>query len=116
MSEHNKINYLEIPSQDLAISKAFFKSVFGWGFIDYGREYTCFTNAGITGGFYLSNQQAQTQHGSVLMVMYSDNLSDTEQKIIAANGQITKPTFSFPGGQRFHFSDPNGNEYAVWTE
>lgn len=80
MSAHNKINYLELPSQDLALTKSFFKAVFGWGFIDYGREYTCFTEAGLNGGFYYSSLQARTESGSVLVVLYSDDLEATQQK------------------------------------
>jgi len=116
MTQHEKINYIEFPAKDIAITKAFFSDVFGWSFLDYGPEYSAFSNAGIDGGFYKSDLSASTQSGSVLVVFFSKNLEQTQTKITTAGGAIIKPIFSFPGGRRFHFSDPNGNEYAVWSE
>ncbi len=80
------------------------------------REYTAFSNAGIRGGFYQSDLMVSTGNGSALIVLYSKNLEQTTAKIEAAGGSIVKPIFDFPGGRRFHFSDPNGNEYAVWSD
>lgn len=57
-----------------------------------------------------------TQTGSALIVFYSKDLKQTQTKIVDAGGQVVKPIFSFPGGRRFHFCDPNGNEYAVWSD
>lgn len=113
-----KINYLEFPAKDLAATKSFFSQVFGWQFTDYGPEYTAFfaENAGIDGGFYLSELVATTSNGSCLTVWFSDTLEDTEQRIVQAGGTIVKPCFAFPGGRRFHFTDPNGNEFAVWSD
>ena len=116
MSNHEKIDYVEFPSKDIGKTKAFFGSVFNWQFSDYGPEYIAFSNQGVNGGFYLSENAASTTNGSVLIVFYSNNLPETEAKILAAGGEIVKETFSFPGGFRFHFADPNGNEYAVWSE
>ncbi|MCG6201698.1 VOC family protein [Psychromonas antarctica] len=116
MSAHEKINYLEFPSKNLIKTKSFFCSVFDWQFKDYGSEYSVFLGAGINGGFYLANLSSTAKNGSALAVIYSNNISQTAQKIKQAGGLIIKPTFSFPGGVRFHFSDPNGNEYAVWSE
>ena len=116
MSKHEKISYLEFPAKDLAIAKTFFKQAFGWSFVDYGPEYAAFTDAGLAGGFYKSDLIASTQTGSVLVVLYSKALQTTQAKIEKAGGKIIKPIFAFPGGRRFHFSDPNGNEYAVWSE
>lgn len=115
MSPHEKINYLELPAHNLSAVKAFFKGVFGWRFTDYGPEYTAFSNAGLDGGFYKAEARSSTQNGAALIVFYSEALAATEAKIIAAGGEVVKPTFSFPGGQRFHFTDPCGNEYAVWS-
>ena len=113
-----KINYLEFPASDLAATKAFFKRVFDWQFTDYGPEYTAFSqdSAGIDGGFYQSNQVSTTATGGCLTVLFSDILEDAEQRIVAAGGNIVKPCFEFPGGRRFHFTDPNGNEFAVWSD
>ncbi len=116
MNAHEKINYLEFPSRNLDVTKDFLQRVFGWKFVDYGAEYTAFAEAGIDGGFYQSHLNVSADNGSVLVVLYSDDLEQTQQKIEAAGGAILKPVFSFPGGRRFHFCDPNGNEYAVWSD
>ncbi len=116
MIEHEKINYLEFPARDISLAKAFFASVFNWHFEDYGSEYSAFSNAGLKGGFYKSDKVAATEYGSALVVFYSNNLEDTLKKIELAGGTLVKPVFSFPGGRRFHFADPNGNEYAVWSD
>ncbi len=117
MNRSAKINYLEIPASDLSATKAFFKTVFAWEFTDYGPEYTAFDKAaGLDGGFYLSKEQAKAATGSVLVVFYSDDLADTQAKVEAAGGEISQAVFEFPGGRRFHFLDPNGNEFAVWSE
>lgn len=116
MNVHEKINYIEFPSKSLEVTKNFFASVFGWSFIDYGPEYTAFSNAGIDGGFYQSDLTTTTASGGALVVFYSKDLENTQLKIEDAGGSILKPVFPFPGGRRFHFSDPNGNEYAVWSD
>ena len=116
MNEHEKINYIEFPSRDLEVTKAFFSTVFGWSFIDYGPEYSAFSSQVINGGFYLSDQVSSSEKGGALIVFYSQELEKTQSKIEEAGGTSLKPIFSFPGGRRFHFSDPNGNEYAVWSD
>ena len=116
MDKHEKINYLEFPAKDIEATKSFFSTVFGWVFEDYGPEYTAFSNAGIDGGFFKSDLTASTEKGSALIVFYSKALEQTQTKIEQAGGTIIKSTFSFPGGRRFHFGDPNGNEYAVWSD
>lgn len=116
MNEREKINYVEFPAKDLEAAKAFFTTVFGWSFVDYGPEYTAFSNEGIDGGFFKSDLSASTENGSALIVFYSRDLERTQAKIEGAGGSIIKPIFLFPGGRRFHFADPNGNEYAVWSD
>jgi uncharacterized protein len=116
MKETGKINYLEIPSRDLEQTKQFFSSAFDWSFVDYGPEYIAIENAGIDGGFYKSELVATVENGSVLIVLYSAVLEETLTKVKRSAGVITKEIFSFPGGRRFHFTDPSGNEYAVWSE
>lgn len=113
---NNKINYLEIQVKSVGDTKKFFSAVFGWDFTDYGDDYTCFTNGGIDGGFYTSDKVHRVDTGSPLIVLYSSDLEKTQIKIESNGGEILKPTYSFPGGRRFHFSDPNGNEFAVWSE
>ncbi|WP_448548570.1 VOC family protein [Thalassotalea fusca] len=116
MEKHHNINYIEMPSADLTATKAFFASVFNWAFVDYGPEYSSFTAQGIDGGFYLSNNTMKTETGSALIVLYSNNLEQTLASVEAAGGKIIKPIFSFPGGRRFHFSEPGSGEFAVWSE
>jgi len=116
MNAHEKINYIELPARDIIAAKKFFSVVFGWTFLDYGPEYTAFTNGTLDGGFFESELTVAADKGSVLLVFYSQNLEQTQTKIKNAGGSIVKPVFAFPGGRRFHFSDPNGNEYAVWSD
>jgi len=112
------INYLEYPAKDIDKTKQFFETVFNWVFTDYGPEYIAFAkaDAGIDGGFYLSDNVSLSANGACLTVFYSEDLKQIEDKIVQNGGQIIKPTFDFPGGKRFHFTDPNGNEFAVWSD
>jgi len=116
MNEHEKINYVEFPASDIEATKSFFKEVFGWSFEDFGPDYTAFSNEGLDGGFYNSDLSASTEIGTALIIFYSQELEITESKIINASGKIIRPTFSFPGGRRFHFTEPSGNEFAVWSD
>jgi len=116
MNEHEKINYVELPAKDMQSTKDFFEQVFGWSFQDFGSEYSAFTNQGVNGGFYRSDLSSSTNNGAVLIVFYSNDLEATQEKVINANGVIVKPTFPFPGGRRFHFTEPSGNEFAVWSD
>ena len=116
MNLHEKINYVEFPAKDLAATKAFFQSVFGWSFVDYGPEYTAFENQGLDGGFFQSDLASSTEKGAALIVFYSNQLEATLAKVEKAGGSILRPIYSFPGGRRFHFTEPSGNEFAVWSE
>jgi predicted enzyme related to lactoylglutathione lyase len=116
MPEHEKIDYVEFPAKDIKAAKSFFKTVFNWSFEDFGPDYTAFSDQGIDGGFYRSELTASTQNGGALIVFYSKEMEKTMSKIVEAGGEIIRPIFSFPGGRRFHFGDPNGNEYAVWSD
>ena len=116
MNEHEKINYVEFPAKNIGATKDFFTAAFGWSFVDYGPEYTAFSNEGLDGGFFQSTLAASTENGSALIVFYSKDLEHTQAKIEGAGGSIIKPIFSFPGGRRFHFAYPNGNAYAPWSD
>lgn len=116
MPQHEKINYVEYPSLDIQATKQFFQQAFGWTFEDYGPDYAAFADQGLDGGFFKSDLPARTAHGSALIVFYSADLAGTLAKVTAAGGQVVKPIFSFPGGRRFHFTEPGGNEFAVWSE
>lgn len=116
MPEHEKINYVEFPSRDLGETKRFFECVFGWTFEDYGPDYTAFTGAGLNGGFHKAELRSVADKGGALIVLYSEDLADTQARIEAAGGAISVPVFEFPGGRRFHFREPSGNELAVWSD
>lgn len=116
MNQHETINYIELPAADLEKTRLFFTQVFDWEFTDYGPDYTAFSSTTMEGGFYRSDKTSSAEEGSALVVFYSNDLEMTERKITAAAGRILKPVFSFPGGRRFHFADPNGNEFAVWSD
>lgn len=118
MSEQGKIDYVEFPSRDLEATKAFFGQAFGWSFQDYGPEYSSFpaAAAGLSGGFFQADLKASTAAGSALVVIYSSDLEDTQQKVVDAGGTVVREIFSFPGGRRFHFTEPSGNEFAVWSD
>ncbi|MGB0467786.1 MAG: VOC family protein [Pontibacterium sp.] len=116
MNEHEKINYVEFPACDLIATKAFFEQAFGWQFQDFGQEYTAFSGQGLDGGFYQSELRSETASGAALIVFYSQNIKETQAKIEQAGGEICQPIFAFPGGHRFHFAEPSGNEFAVWSD
>lgn len=114
--EHGSINYIEFAANNFAETKQFFTSVFDWSFEDYGEEYTAFTAKGLMGGFYAADLKSQYEQGGALLVFYSERLEETLQKVESAGGKIAVPIFAFPGGRRFHFIEPSGNEMAVWGE
>jgi predicted enzyme related to lactoylglutathione lyase len=117
MNEHEKINYVEFPAKDIEATKNFFINAFGFSFQDFGPEYTAFSNQGIDGGFFKSvMSSSSTNNGAALIVFYSQTLEATQDKVEKAKGVIVKPIFSFPGGRRFHFTEPSGNEFAVWSD
>lgn len=113
MFEDGKISYVEMPGKDLPATKAFYAKAFGWTFTDYGPTYAAFAEAGLDGGFQADLEAGLTQP---LVVLFAHDLEAMETKVKASGGVITVPIFSFPGGRRFHFRDPSGNELAVFTE
>ena len=113
MSVNHHINYLEFYANDLTKIKEFYSSVFGWKFTDYGEMYTAFTNSGLEGGFQWTDDEIVN---GVLVILYHEQLEETKEKVIKFGGKISEEIFSFPGGRRFHFLDPSGNELAVWSE
>jgi predicted enzyme related to lactoylglutathione lyase len=115
-AHHHKINYIEFSSTDIAKTKMFYDTVFGWSFQDWGPDYVSFSSesGGIDGGF--ARSEAAAGKPAPLVVLYSADLKATEDAIVAAGGSIVVPPFEFPGGRRFHFSDGAGNVLAVWSE
>ncbi|ENK1257805.1 VOC family protein [Vibrio vulnificus] len=116
MNQHEKLNYVEFAAKDLESTKAFFSKVFGWEFVDYGPEYAAFSNEGLDGGFFKSERSSRTESGGALLVFYSSDIEATLDKVVKNDGEIIRPIFEFPGGCRFHFVEPSGNEFAVWSE
>ena len=117
-ARHHTINYIEIAVAAVDRAKTFYNSVFGWNFTDYGPDYASFSaeNAGIDGGLRTANASRTSAPDEPLIVLYSEDLDCTQAGILAAGGAIVVPTFEFPGGRRFHFSDGVGNVLAVWSE
>ena len=111
MSEH--IDYVELPGGELSTTKSFYTAAFGWTFTDYGPSYAGFDNAGLDGG--LAGEDANPS-AAPLVILKADDLEDALARVVAAGGEITAPIFEFPGGRRFHFRDPAGNELGVWAE
>jgi uncharacterized protein len=108
-----QIDYIELPAMNITTTQEFYTTVFGWKFEDYGPAYTNFSDGRLSGGF---STDYKTPSTSMLVVIYASDLAAIQTKIVAAGGAITRETFSFPGGKRFHFADPNGNELAVWSD
>jgi predicted enzyme related to lactoylglutathione lyase len=113
LKPEKQIDYVEIPVKDMARTKEFYGTVFEWKFEDYGTDYTSFFDGRLRGGFTME-RPAPAQ--GLLLVIYAGDLVAFQKKIEAAGGKIVKDIFSFPGGRRFHFLDPNGNELAVWSD
>jgi predicted enzyme related to lactoylglutathione lyase len=111
--QSNHINYVEFKAHDLEKIKTFYQHTFGWTFTDYGLTYTSFAESGIFGGFEKTEEPIVN---GALIVLYHENLDKCKNSIIEAGGNISKDIFSFPGGRRFHFADPSGNELAIWSD
>ena len=116
MSVGNHIDYVEFAAKDMAATKKFFQDVFGWVFTDFGSDYTAFKDSGVEGGFYQADLVNKAQQGGALVVLYSPDLEATQAKVEEHGGTVVRPVFSFPGGRRFHFTEPSGNELAVWSD
>jgi uncharacterized protein len=108
-----RIDYIEFPTTNVAEVKAFYAGAFGWKFTDYGPDYTSFEDGRLAGGFWKKDEVGR---GGPLVVIYAADLAGAEAKIREMGGTIVKDAFPFPGGRRFHFTDPVGNELAMWSE
>lgn len=108
-----RIDYIELPTVDIIEAKLFYGEVFGWKFVDYGPDYASFNDGRLNGGF---RKEPEVQRGGPLIVIYSIDLEQIRDKVKSAGGTIVQDIFEFPGGRRFHFTDPSGNELAVWSD
>ncbi len=116
MADHEKLDYVEYAARDIEATKAFFERAFNWRFEDYGPDYTAFSGQGLDGGFFRDSQCSKQASGGALLVFFSEDIEATLAKVQTAGGELTKDIFDFPGGRRFHFCEPSGNEFAVWAE
>jgi len=104
-----RINYVELPSKNYAAAKAFYAKVFDWALTDFGPTYASTMTGDVDIGLQGDMPEATA---ALLVVINVDNLEDALAAVQKAGGAITKPIFGFPGGRRFHFKDPSGNELA----
>jgi predicted enzyme related to lactoylglutathione lyase len=111
--QDRRMDYIEFAATDVQEAKRFYAEVFGWEFTDYGPDYSSFTDGRMNGGFRL---EPEVTAGGPLVVLYSTNLEEIQAKVREAGGRIVRETFEFPGGRRFHFTDPGGNELAIWSD
>jgi predicted enzyme related to lactoylglutathione lyase len=109
---NHQIDNIEFNVADIARSKAFYGEAFGWTFTDYGPAYTEFSDGRLTGGFTTGEE---VRPGGPLVILYADDLAEAQRRVEAAGGVISRAVFAFPGGRRFHFTDPDGYELAVWS-
>ena len=114
MRPENRIDYVEIPVTDLPKARTFFESMFGWEFREWGDEYLSFNDGHLNGGLRKSDGPAPDT--GVLLVFYSEDLERDVVRVQQLGGTISQETFSFPGGRRFHFVDPVGTEFAIWSD
>ncbi len=109
----NQINYLEFKALDLGKIKSFYQQAFGWNLVDYGPGYTAFSRQGLEGGF---EKTEQFPGNGALVILYHKDLEEARDAVVRAGGKVVRKIFAFPGGHRFHFTDPSGNELAVWSD
>jgi predicted enzyme related to lactoylglutathione lyase len=114
MSTENRIDYVEIPVTDVPRARAFLEAMFGWTFREWGDDYLSFSDGRLNGGVRKSGEPAPSS--GVLLVFYSADLERDVERVQELGGKISQEIFSFPGGRRFHFVDPAGTEFAIWSD
>ncbi len=114
MRAENRIDYIEIPATDLPRAREFLEAMFGWTFQEWGDDYLSFKDGRLDGGLRRADQPASAD--GALIVLYSENLERDVERVKQLGGTISEDIFSFPGGRRFHFIDPVGNPFAIWSD
>ncbi|MEV0612777.1 VOC family protein [Nonomuraea sp. NPDC050404] len=115
---HHAIDYVELTVTDLEQAKRFYSEAFGWRFNDYGPGYAGIQSpegagSGEVGGLRLDQS---VRAGGPFVLLYSADLDGSVQAVQKAGGTVVNGPYEFPGGRRFHFTDPSGNELGVWAE
>ena len=113
---HHAIDYIELNVSDLAAAKEFYAAAFGWAFNDYGPEYSGIRSPDGEGEVGGLNPAREPSRGGPLVLLFSADLDATVAAVEAAGGKVLEGPYEFPGGRRFHFTDPSGNELGVWSE
>ena len=116
MDAENRIDYIEMPARDPRKARTFFEGLFGWKFEDYGPDYCSFNDGRLAGGFYRADTAVAVRSGAPLVVFYRKDLGKAVEQVKRLGSAVTREIFSFPGGRRFQFTDPNGNEFAIWSD
>ena len=111
--KRDRIDYVELPVSDTAASRDFFASAFGWDFTDFAPTYSATTGGDVDLGLQADGGE---RTGAPLAIVRSSDLEASLEAVRRAGGEVTRPIFDFPGGRRFHFREPGGNELAVWSE
>ncbi len=111
--KHHRVDFFELPTTDITRAKTFYAKAFGWTFVDYGPDYADIQGAGLSGGLRAVSERPPV--GGALVILYSDDLEASEKAVVDAGATITE-RHEFPGGRRFHFADPSGNDLAIWTK
>lgn len=114
-----KIDYIEFWAANFAAIESFYSETFGWEFTPYGEDYLAFTDGKLDGGFSKTTDPScvsRAAKGGALLILFADDLEATQEKVVANGGRICVEIFSFPGGRRFQFLDPHGNELGVWSD
>lgn len=116
MPTDRRIDYVELPASDFDAFESFYSETFGWTFTDYGPDYRAFNDGQLDGGIYRSEKCSTTHSGAALVILYAEDLEATRDRVLSNGGKLGKEIFAFPGGRRFQFLDPHGNELAVWSD
>lgn len=110
------LDFIEFPAKSidhLLKMKSFYSTVFNWSYKDWGDDYSDTKDSGIGSGL---NADPSHKSDHPLAVIYVDGIEVSKESVVSAGGKIIRDIFSFPGGRRFHFTDPTGNELAVWSD
>ncbi len=114
MRAEKRIDYIEIPVVDPARARDFFVALFGWSCQEWGDDYISFNDGNLDGGFRRAETAAPAT--GVLVIFYSENLERDRDRVVELGATISQDIYPFPGGRRFHFTDPTGTEFAIWSE